>query len=140
MATEQRSDRRVGVTGIGGVFLKANDPAGLADWYSKNFGLTFQSGDCGTDGGNYWLEFVYCDHPDRRQRAATVFAIQRASAPLPAERREAEINYQVADLDRLLTQLAAAGIPIEKREDYDYGRFAWLRDPEGNRMELFEPR
>jgi catechol 2,3-dioxygenase-like lactoylglutathione lyase family enzyme len=128
------------VSGIGGVFLKANDPAGLAQWYTKHLGLSFQSanGDCGA-GQNHWLEFVYHDDPDRSKRAAVVFAIQSAASTLPHERHAVEINYHVSDLEALLAQLSAAGIPIEKREDYDYGRFAWVRDPENNRLELYQP-
>ena len=128
------------VVGIGGVFLKANDPARLAEWYAKHFGLTFQSssGECGT-GQNFWLEFVYRDDPDRAKQATVVFAIQSAVSRLPAERHAVEINYRVTDLDGLLSQLTAAGIAIEKREEYDYGRFAWLRDLENNRIELYQP-
>src|SRR5262245_10782194 len=128
------------VVGIGGVFLKANDPARLAEWYATHFGLTFQSsaGECGT-GQNFWLEFVYHDDTDPAKRATVVFAIQSAASRLPAERHAVEINYRVADLDGLLSQLTAAGIAVEKREDYDYGRFAWLRDPENNRIELYQP-
>jgi len=58
---------------------------------------------------------------------------------LPAERHAVEINYRVADIERFLAQLTAAGIAVEKREDYDYGRFAWIRDPENNRIELYQP-
>lgn len=127
------------VTGIGGVFLKANHPAKLAEWYTRHLGLNFQSagGDCG-DGENFWLEFVYRDDPDRARRATVVFAIQSAKSVLPAERHAVELNYGVANLDRLLDQLTAEGISIEKREDYDYGRFAWIRDPENNRIELYQ--
>ncbi len=50
------------------------------------------------------------------------------------------INYRVANLDRLLEQLRCADVAIEKIEDYDYGRFAWITDPEGNRIELWEPK
>jgi predicted enzyme related to lactoylglutathione lyase len=50
------------------------------------------------------------------------------------------VNYRVDDLDGLLTQLAAEGVTIDpKREDADYGRFAWITDPEGNRLELWQP-
>ena len=53
---------------------------------------------------------------------------------------QAIVNYRVDDLDALLTQLAAAGVPIDPhREDADYGRFAWITDPEGNRIELWQP-
>ena len=50
------------------------------------------------------------------------------------------LNYRVTNLDRMLAQLRDAGIVIEKVEDYDYGRFAWITDPEGNRLELWEPK
>jgi predicted enzyme related to lactoylglutathione lyase len=49
------------------------------------------------------------------------------------------VNYRVANLNRMLEQLRGAGIAVEKVEDYDYGRFAWITDPEGNRLELWEP-
>jgi predicted enzyme related to lactoylglutathione lyase len=50
------------------------------------------------------------------------------------------INYRVANLDRMLEQLRKSGVKIEKVEDSDYGRFAWMMDPEGNRIELWEPK
>jgi len=133
------TDDSTKVAGIGGVFLKANDPAALAAWYSRHFGLQFQSGGCGNEQ-NYWLEFVAYDDPIPAKRIATVFAIQSAKSRLPAERHAVEINYRVPDLAGLLSKLTAAGIAIEKQEDYDYGRFAWLRDPENNRVELYQPK
>jgi predicted enzyme related to lactoylglutathione lyase len=140
MSNNLTSTSPVRVTGIGGVFLKANDPAALAQWYTRHFGLAFQSegADCGS-GQNYWLEFVYRDDSKRANRATFVFAIQSAQEKLPAERHAVEINYRVPDLEQFLAQLAAAGIATEKREDYDYGRFAWVRDPENNRIELYQP-
>ena len=50
------------------------------------------------------------------------------------------INYRVANLERLLAQLRREGVAVEKVEDTDYGRFAWITDPEGNRIELWEPK
>jgi predicted enzyme related to lactoylglutathione lyase len=50
------------------------------------------------------------------------------------------LNFQVDDLDALLDQLASEGVDVDpKREDYDYGRFGWFTDPEGNRVELWQP-
>lgn len=139
MSADQRNDP-VRVAGIGGVFLKANRPAVLAEWYRKNFGIDFQSAgaDCGGEE-NFWVEFVERDDPDRSRRIAVVFAIQSAASTLPAERHAVEINYRVPNIDQFLAQLTAAGIVVEKREDYDYGRFAWIRDSENNRIELFQP-
>jgi predicted enzyme related to lactoylglutathione lyase len=140
MTGNRDSEIPVRVDRIGGVFLKANDPTTLADWYTKHFGLAFQSSEneCGI-GKNYWLEFVYHEDPDRAKRATIVFAIQSAKSLLPAKRHAVEINYRVSDIERILAQLTAAGIDLEKREDYDYGRFAWIRDPENNRIELYQP-
>ena len=126
------------IEGIGGVFLKANNPKALAEWYARHFGLEFQSSACGK-AENFWLEFASGDHSQPDKRAATVFAIQSAESVLPAERHAVEINYRVNDLGRLLAQLTAAGIKVEKREDYEYGRFAWIRDLENNRIELYQP-
>jgi predicted enzyme related to lactoylglutathione lyase len=50
------------------------------------------------------------------------------------------INYRVSNLDRMLAQLQQKGVAVEKVEDYDYGKFAWITDPEGNRIELWEPK
>jgi predicted enzyme related to lactoylglutathione lyase len=50
------------------------------------------------------------------------------------------INYRVANLERMLAQLRRAGVAVEKVEDHDYGRFAWITDPKGNRIELWEPK
>jgi predicted enzyme related to lactoylglutathione lyase len=50
------------------------------------------------------------------------------------------VNYRVANLDRMLEQLRQNGVKVEKVEDLDYGRFAWVTDPEGNRVELWEPK
>ena len=119
------------VTGIGGVFFKAKDPERMAAWYQQHLGI--QTNDGSTDFA--WREK---DHPDRIGR--TVWAIfpadsdyfGQSSSPLM-------INYRVANLDRMLDQLRRAGVRIEKIEDFDYGRFAWIVDPEGNRVELWEP-
>jgi predicted enzyme related to lactoylglutathione lyase len=141
MAHHEATNAAVRVVGIGGVFLKANDPAALAQWYTKHLGIEFQSGgdDCGT-GLNFWTEFVCRDDADGAQRVAIVFAIQSAKSKLPLERHAIEINFRVADMERLLTQLEGAGITVEKREDYDYGRFAWIRDAENNPIELYQPQ
>jgi predicted enzyme related to lactoylglutathione lyase len=141
MSHDPSSDSSVRVAAIGGVFLKANDPATLARWYTKHLGIPFQSaGDgCGS-GENFWTEFVMGDAPDPSKRTTVVFAIQSAKSTLPPERHAVEINYRVLDLDRLLAKLNAAEIAVEKREECDYGLFAWIRDPENNRIELYQPR
>lgn len=122
------------VRGIGGVFLYAEDPAALSAWYARHFGLTFLEWD---PGACYGLEFLYTD-PDGT-KAHTVFSLMKAKGPLGEGRPESMVNWRVADLASFCAGLEAEGIPIEGREDYDYGRFAWIRDPEGHRIELYQP-
>jgi len=124
------------VDGLGGVFLFADDAAALAAWYTEHFGIEFE---LDAAAGNYWLDFYYRADADPSRRLSTVFAIMPAPRPLGAEQRGCMINYRVADLDGCLAQLAAGGVPDEGREDWSYGRFAWVRDPEGNRVELYQP-
>jgi glyoxylase I family protein len=115
------------VTGIGGMFFRARDPDALARWYAEHLGIDNQ-----LEGGDrlWWQE-----------RGPTVFA------PFPADtdyfgRPEQAwmLNFRVRDLDAMVAQLRAAGVAIDSQETEDgAGRFAWLADPEGNRVELWEP-
>jgi predicted enzyme related to lactoylglutathione lyase len=114
--------------GIGGVFLKARDPKALAAWYAKHLGITEQ------EGGS-----LVFDGP--ASFGMTVFAHFPADTTyFGAGSQQAMVNFRVEDLEALLTELAAAGVVIDPdRQDYPYGRFAWIEDPEGNRVELWQP-
>jgi predicted enzyme related to lactoylglutathione lyase len=114
--------------GIGGVFLKARDPQALSAWYAEHRGIAAQ------DGGT--LAF---DGPE--STGMTVFAHFPPDTRYFGEgAQQAMVNFRVDDLDELLKQLAASGVSIDpKREDYSYGRFAWIWDGEGNRVELWQP-
>jgi predicted enzyme related to lactoylglutathione lyase len=117
------------VTGIGGVFFKARDPAALADWYRQHLGIASSDGHA---------DFEWRDPPGRTGR--TVWALFPANSDyFGSSSSSFMLNYRVADLRRLLEELRAAGVKIEGTEDHDYGRFAWITDPEGNRIELWEP-
>jgi predicted enzyme related to lactoylglutathione lyase len=117
------------VTGIGGIFFKARHPGRLGDWYQKHLGLEIKDG-C---ADFHWRA---ADRPEQKGR--TVWsAFPSDSDYFPSQ---AMINYRVENLDRMLAQLRQAGIAIEKTETFDYGRFAWLTDPEGNRIELWEAK
>jgi predicted enzyme related to lactoylglutathione lyase len=130
-----RTIRRQGVlvervTGIGGVFFKARDPQALAAWYRDQLGVpvevsqtygTFKSISSGEP--TVWSAFP-----------ADTGYFAPSSAPFM-------LNYRVRNLDAMLAQLRAAGAQVEQRiEEYDYGRFGWVTDPEGNRIELWQPR
>jgi predicted enzyme related to lactoylglutathione lyase len=113
-------------TGLGGVFLRARDPKALYAWYEKHLGVPV------SDGGILF--------PAERHRAFVVLAyFPQTSAYFPTS-QPVMINFQVDDRDAVLDQLAAAGVEVDpKREDYDYGKFGWFTDPEGNRVELWQP-
>jgi catechol 2,3-dioxygenase-like lactoylglutathione lyase family enzyme len=118
-----------GVNGIGGVFFKARDPKKLRAWYQDHLGINAKAGYANFD----WREK---DHPERLGRTVwTLFPTNSTyfTAPLM-------INYRVAHLDRMLVQLRRDGVEVHKTQDFDYGRFAWITDPEGNRIELWEPK
>ncbi|MFZ0518621.1 MAG: VOC family protein [Acidobacteriaceae bacterium] len=121
------------VTGIGGVFLKAQKPDQLAAWYQEQLGMTLSP----------WsgVEFEWREKDSPETIGKTVWTLFPANTehfgPGP---QQAMINYRVDDLDGLLRKLEEAGVEIDLREENDeYGRFAWIIDPEGNRIELWEP-
>jgi catechol 2,3-dioxygenase-like lactoylglutathione lyase family enzyme len=120
------------VTGIGGIFFRARDTARMAAWYREHLGI------CTEDGH---VDFVWRD-PDRPDEIGrTVWSIFPDDTDYFGPTRPAfMINYRVSNLDRMLSQLRQKGVVVEKVEDYDYGRFAWITDPEGNRIELYEPK
>lgn len=131
-----RVERRIGIDGIGGVFIYANDARALSNWYTHHFGIRLETYE---DGKVYGTEFKYRRLGDSSMVDSTVFSIMQAKIPLPTERRECVINYRVRDMAAFLEQLRSDGVEIEKTEDFDYGRFAWVRDAEGNRVELYQP-
>jgi catechol 2,3-dioxygenase-like lactoylglutathione lyase family enzyme len=131
-----KAAKRISVDGIGGVFIYANDAKTLSSWYAHHFGLRLETYE---EGKVYGTEFKYRRLVDSSKIDATVFSITQSKVELGTERREAVINYRVRDLPAFLEQLRAEGIEIEKVEDFDYGLFAWIKDPEGNKIELYQP-
>ncbi|HEV3415685.1 MAG TPA: VOC family protein [Pirellulales bacterium] len=118
------------IIGVGGVFFKARDPQALADWYREHLGVPVEVGQpYGTlESGAAGEQTVWSTFP----------ADTKYFGPGPAAFM---LNYRVRDLDAMLAQLRAAGVPVEDRvEQYENGRFGWASDPEGNRFELWEPR
>ena len=114
--------------GFGGVFLKASDPKALSAWYATHLGVP-----CLKDGS---LAF---NGPE--SVGMTVFAhFPLDTGYFGDGPQQSMVNFRVDDLDALLAQLAEADVRIDpKREDHSYGRFAWIWDPEGNRIELWQP-
>jgi predicted enzyme related to lactoylglutathione lyase len=113
-------------TGIGGVFLRARDPKALYAWYEKHLGLP---------GGHGFFAI-----PAEQERASITLSFFSPDSNYFPVAQPAMINFQVDDLDALLDKLAAAGVAVDpKRESADYGKFGWFTDPEGNRVELWQP-
>jgi predicted enzyme related to lactoylglutathione lyase len=114
--------------GVGGIFLKAQDPQKLAAWYAHHLGIPVEDGGSLAFGG-------------QESAGMTVFAhFPLDTAYFGDGPQTSMVNFRVDDLDALLGQLAEAGVRIDPhREDHAYGRFAWIWDPEGNRVELWQP-
>jgi predicted enzyme related to lactoylglutathione lyase len=123
------------VTGIGGIFIKAKDPKALAAWYSDQLGVPRANGAIPP-------LFRWRDHDDPKRVGNTVWGLFRADtthfAPSTAPFM---INYRVNHLERLLARLRAAGVTVEPKVVDDFnGKFGWVMDPEGNKVELWEPK
>jgi predicted enzyme related to lactoylglutathione lyase len=122
------------VTGIGGIFFKAEHPEQLYQWYEKHLGIKREP-----HGQGAMLRWREDENPERR--GVTTWSIfNRQSKYFEPSNAPFMLNYRVDNMDALLEALRAEGIAIDpKREDGEYGRFAWITDPEGNKIELWEP-
>lgn len=121
------------VTGIGGVFFKSkSDHEKLAAWYARHLGLVLEP------WGGAILKWP--DDPSKEDGATVWHVAERDSTWFSPSESSFMINYRVDDLDGLLAQLERDDVPIEKGpESHDNGRFAWIMDPDGNKIELWEP-
>jgi len=115
------------ITGFGGIFLRSNDPKALYQWYERHLGLVK------SEGGSY-------AYPAPKQHPEVVFSFFKQDNDYFPQAQKAMINLQVDDLDGLLDRLTGEGVTVDpKRESYDFGKFGWITDPEGNRVELWQP-
>jgi catechol 2,3-dioxygenase-like lactoylglutathione lyase family enzyme len=128
------------VTGIGGIFFKSESPQQLYDWYEKHLGIQRESH--GQGASFHWREPQAADGTEPGPKALTAWCVfPQTTKYFGASNASFMINYRVDNLDALLEDLKKSGIEIDPhREDYDYGRFAWITDPDGNRIELWEPK
>ena len=123
------------VTGIGGVFFKAKDPKRLQDWYRTHLGIPVDS-----DWGGCVFEWKEPHAPERV--GSTVWSTFPADTKYfaPSE-APFMINYRVADLHSLIKTLREEGCNVDEKgvQETEFGKFGWVMDPEGNRIELWEP-
>jgi catechol 2,3-dioxygenase-like lactoylglutathione lyase family enzyme len=127
-----KTEQRGRIIGIGGVFFKSANRDQARDWYAKHLGLADK-------GGGVMLPWR--EHDDPQKEHVTVWTIFPSSTkyfdPSPAPFM---INYIVDDMDALLDRLKQEGVKIDaKRMDESYGRFAWIYDSDGNKIELWQP-
>jgi predicted enzyme related to lactoylglutathione lyase len=120
------------VTGIGGIFFKSEDPEKLKKWYDRH--LDIKSGEYG--GIFRWRKF---GNPDQEAYTAWGLFSKDSKYFLPSE-KSFMFNYRVENLEKLLATLREEGVEVVGEiEEYEYGKFGWVMDPEGNKIELWEP-
>lgn len=121
------------VMGVGGIFFKAADKASLSAWYRDNLGVAVEDA---------WGGAVFpWKKNNPKGDAHTVWSpFSKDTDYFAPSTKDFMVNFRVADLHAMLNQLRANGCDVDKRvEESDYGKFGWVMDPEGNRIELWEP-
>ena len=117
------------VTGIGGIFFKSHDPKALAAWYHTVLGLNVEA------WGGAALSYEAPHHPS----VAVWSTFPQTTKYMAPSTREFMVNFAVDDMDAILAKLAANKVTILKRDDKDpNGRFAWIMDPDGTKIELWQ--
>ena len=122
------------VTGLGGVFFKAKNTKKLGAWYQKHLGLPVEEW-----GG---ASFAWRDAKSPRKKGCTVWSPFAADTNYFGPTKQAlMLNYRVANLKKVLAQLKREGVWVDPKsgEDSGFGKFGWIKDGEGNRVELWEP-
>lgn len=120
------------VTGIGGIFSKCNDPDGLKDWYNKNLGLV-------TNEYGSLFEFRNADRHEKINYLQWSPMTDTTKYYEPSK-KEFMINYRVEKIEELVEELKADGVEVvDEIESFEYGKFVHIMDPEGNKIELWEP-
>lgn len=121
------------MTGIGGVFFKSKNPKLTKEWYSKHLGI---------ESDKYGSKFLWnSTNTEAEQMGTTVWSPMESDTKYyaPSE-REFMINYRVENLVALLAELKTEGVEqIGEMESFEYGKFAWIMDPDGTKIELWEP-
>ena len=120
------------VTGIGGIFFKCEDPIKMRDWYAKNLGLV-------TNEYGSLFEFRNAQAPEEINYLQWS-TFSKDSKYMDPSTKNFMINYRVKNIEKLVVELKAGGVHVlDEIESFDYGKFVHLMDPEGNKIELWEP-
>lgn len=120
------------VTGIGGIFFKCDDPDSTRQWYADHLGLKVNP---------YGSLFESRDTHDPEKRTFLQWStFSQNSTYMEPSTKDFMINYRVKNMEALLAQLKVAGVQIiGEVQEFEYGKFAHIMDPEGNKLELWEP-
>jgi predicted enzyme related to lactoylglutathione lyase len=121
------------VVGIGGVFIKSKDPETLKAWYRTHLGMDIQ------DWGG--MAFPWSTPENPNPNGTTIWTVfEESSEYFAPSKAQFMVNYRVEDLHALLDALKVEGCDVDtKTEESEYGKFGWVMDPDGNRVELWEP-
>jgi len=123
------------IDGIGGVFLFSNNPKRLAEWYRDALGINSNES---PDSSSIYKLFEYRDFTDTSVKRTTAWAILPTDNDINGKPRTGQINYRVKNMAEILSHLRSKGVAIDKTEDCEFGKFAWVTDPDGNKIELWE--
>lgn len=120
------------VTGLGGFFLKCKNTEEMYQWYEKHLGVTRAYGT---------VSFEWRDVDEPEKTGSTAWALfPEDTQYFDPSRSPFMMNFRVENLEQLLQALRAEGVQVhDKVESYEFGKFGWIMDPEGNRIELWEP-
>ncbi len=118
------------VTGIGGIFFKSNDPKASKNWYKKHLGFNTDDWGC-----TFWWKDT------KGEEASTQWSpFGKESTYFEPSKKDFMFNYRVENLDELLKELKKEGVTIVgEKQEFEYGKFGWILDNEGNKIELWEP-
>lgn len=122
------------ISSIGGVFIYTENPKQLAEWYNKHLMIQWEfTGEYNA----FFATFPYSDIKDGK-KYYTAWSILGSSVRPKLDFRAFTVNYRVDDIDKTVAHLRSLGIEVRGIDDYPEGRFAWLEDPEGNHIELWQ--
>ena len=134
------------IDGVGGAFVFSNDAEKLAEWYREHLGLELEGS---VESGAFYQVFIGLDPEDTERKIDTTLAIMQAKVDLLSTSVDGEpdsmygdqafmLNLRVTDLPAVLAHLADRGVEPIKTTDEGYGLFAWIRDGDGHRVELYQ--